>query len=85
MIGDDLPSWEHFNHRWIGEKVHSVQVHSSSFINNAKGFPVMSKKHQECIRAFMRQQVRVIVRSRHPNDSLESHYQYLCHLFKTHD
>lgn len=85
VIGDDLPSWEHFNHRWIGEKVHSVQVHSSSFINNAKGFPVMSKKHQECIRAFMRQQVRVIVRSRHPNDSLESHYQYLCHLFKTHD
>ena len=33
----------------------------------------------------MRQQIRIIFRSRHPNDSMENHYQYICHVFKTHD
>ena len=33
----------------------------------------------------MKQQVKFILRSRHPNDNIDPHYQYLCHLFKTHD
>lgn len=45
VIGNDLPSWEHFTHRWIGERIHSIQLSTSIFINNAKGFPVLSKKH----------------------------------------
>ena len=85
VIGEDLPSWEHFNLRWIGEKIHSIQLDTRIFINNAKGFPVLSKKHQELVRALMRYQVRIILRTRHPNDSVEHHYVYLTHLFKTHD
>jgi hypothetical protein len=25
------------------------------------------------------------LKSRHPNDKMDDHYDYLCHLFKTHD
>ena len=85
VLSEDLPSWEHFNLRWTGEKIHSLQLETSIFINNAKGFPVLSKKHQEVVKAFMRQQCRIIFKSRHPNDSLGDHYGYLCHIFKTHD
>lgn len=27
----------------------------------------------------------MILRGKHPNDNLDEYYQYLCHLFKTHD
>ena len=33
----------------------------------------------------MRQQCRIIFRSRHPNDTVEDHFNYICHMFKTHD
>jgi protein arginine N-methyltransferase 5 len=33
----------------------------------------------------MKQQISFIFKARHPNDSLDHHYQFLCHIFKTHD
>jgi len=80
-----LPSWEQYSKRWIGERVHSLQIDQELFISNTKGYPTLAKKHQEIVKAFMRQQCRMILKSRHPNDNMEQHYGYLCHLFKTHD
>jgi protein arginine N-methyltransferase 5 len=81
----DLPSWEKFNERWTGDKIYAIQLDTSIFTQNTKGFPVLSKKHQETCKRFMKQQTRFILRSRHPNDSINDHYQYLCYLFKNHD
>lgn len=33
----------------------------------------------------MKQQVRMILRARHPNDDIEQYKQFICHVFKTHD
>jgi protein arginine N-methyltransferase 5 len=54
VLGADLPPWDSFNLRWTGEKIHSIQIDTSTFVSNAKGFPVLSKKHQDAIKAFMR-------------------------------
>jgi type II protein arginine methyltransferase len=85
VLNEDIPSWEHFNVRWTGEKIHSIQLDHSVFIKNAKGFPVLPKKHQETVKAMMRFQIRIILRSRHPNDTMENYFSYMCHVFKTHD
>lgn len=85
VLQEDLPNWEHFSSRWIGEKVHSLQFDTNIFISNKNGFPVLSKKHQETVRAFMRQQCRIIMKTRHPNDKTDDHYNYITYLFKTHD
>ena len=56
-----------------------------AFISNSKGFPVLSKKHQEVCKEFMKQQSAFILRGRHPTDNLDQYYQYVCYLFKNHD
>jgi protein arginine N-methyltransferase 5 len=81
----DLPDYDTFLKRWFGDKVFAIQLDSSAFLQNTKGFPVLSKKHQDACKEFMKSQVKFILRSRHPNDNLDNHYQYLCHLFKNHD
>lgn len=32
VLNEDLPSWDHFNLRWTGEKVHSLQLSTEVFI-----------------------------------------------------
>jgi protein arginine N-methyltransferase 5 len=54
VLNEDLPSWEHFNLRWTGEKIHSVQLDSQVFITNAKGFPVLPQRHLQTVKALMR-------------------------------
>ena len=41
----NLPNFEQYTRRWLGEQVFGVQLDTSSFINNSKGFPVLSKAH----------------------------------------
>ena len=84
-FGSDLPDFEAYLKRWTGEKIYAVQLHTKVFLSNAKGFPVLSKKHQQVCKYLMRLQVRFILRSRHPNDNLDHYYQYLCHMFDGHD
>jgi PRMT5 TIM barrel domain len=45
VLNEDLPSWEHFNTRWIGERIHSLQFRTEIFVKNQKGFPVLAKAH----------------------------------------
>ena len=81
----DLPPWDHFLERWTGEKIFGVQLHVDLFIDNSKGFPVLALNHQLIMKQLMKQNVNFVLRGRHPSDDLDSYYQYLCHMFKTHD
>jgi protein arginine N-methyltransferase 5 len=43
-LQDDLPSDEAINRFW-GESIQSVEINSTSFVKNQKGFPVLSLRH----------------------------------------
>ncbi|CDW76653.1 protein arginine n-methyltransferase [Stylonychia lemnae] len=85
QFGANLPSWDSFSKRWTGDKIFGVQLDTDSFLTNQKGYPVLSKAHQETFKWLMKQNVNFILKGKHPSDDLDKHYQYLCHLFKNHD
>ena len=81
----NLPSQAILDRFW-GEAIFAVQVSSDLFVRNSQGFPVLSKRHQQVIKLFMKSQVTVIMRPRHQNDDLSDQLQYIAaHLFKNHD
>jgi len=49
----DLPSEQEIE-RWTAEPVKAVVVPTSIFISNKKGFPVLSRAHQNVIRTFLK-------------------------------
>ena len=81
----NLPDLAGYTRRWIGEQVFAVQFDTSSYVSNTKGFPVLSKAHQELCRTFMKKKSHFILKGKHPSDNLDEYYQYLCHVFKGHD
>lgn len=55
------------------------------FISNKKNYPVLSERHSDVLKEFMKIQCRFILAPRHPNDVMENHLKYLSHLFSKHD
>ena len=49
----DLPSEQEIE-RWTGEPVKALVVPTSIFLTNKKGFPVLSRAHQNVIRRFLK-------------------------------
>ena len=49
--------------RWVGEPVKTVRVPTSIFLLNKKGYPVLSKQHQNLIRKFIALDIQVNVTS----------------------
>lgn len=47
-IGPDLPQ-EKFFRKLIGERVYSIQLCTSAFVSNNKGFPVLPQIHQQVV------------------------------------
>lgn len=47
-IPDTLPAGRLID-RWVGEPTRAVVLHTSAFLSNAKGYPVLSRAHQELI------------------------------------
>lgn len=45
-LGPDLPSKAILD-RFFGEKVFGIQIATDSFLSNPKGYPVLSKAHQQ--------------------------------------
>lgn len=48
QIGEDLPS-EAVLDRWVGEPIKAAILPTSIFLTNKKGFPVLSKPHQNLV------------------------------------
>ena len=65
VLGSDLPDRRIID-RFFGEKIYAVQLSTNAFLSNAKGFPVLSKVHQQICKQFMRVQTRFVLQPRHP-------------------
>ncbi|CAG8470262.1 6266_t:CDS:10 [Paraglomus brasilianum] len=80
-ITADLPS-EKVLERWIAEPVRAVIIPTDIFLINAKGYPVLSKKHQSLVRSFLKLGVNFVIRDsktdREENDStVDIYMQYI--------
>mmetsp|Transcript_41063 Transcript_41063/g.39565 ORF Transcript_41063/g.39565 Transcript_41063/m.39565 type:complete len:191 (+) Transcript_41063:467-1039(+) len=84
-LDSEVPNWEKFMKRWLSEQVVGLLLDVSIFVENNKHNPVLPKAHQSICKEFMKNNVRFVLRGKHPNDNLEGHYQYLCFLFRNHD
>jgi len=80
----DLPS-EVVIQRWLGEPIKAVLVPTSIFLTNKKGFPVLSRAHQNIVRQLFKLDVQLVLsgKDRHPDKGIRAYNMYLDHLFKT--
>ncbi|ORZ35474.1 PRMT5 arginine-N-methyltransferase-domain-containing protein [Catenaria anguillulae PL171] len=51
------PAWA----RWLAEPVASLILPADSFLTNKKGFPVLSKRHQQLVRTFLPREPYVLI------------------------
>lgn len=47
--------------RWLGEPVRAAIVHTSAFLTNKKGFPCLSKRHQNLLATFFDHSVQIVI------------------------
>ena len=58
VLGEDLPADPSLISRWFAEPVKTIILPKSTFIANAKGFPVLPKRHQGVLKQFFEVGVR---------------------------
>ena len=78
----DLPSSAELS-RWMGEPVKGCVIPTSVFLTNDKGFPVLSRSHQNFILQLFNYEVQFIIRptdTATADDHLLPYMQYLVHL-----
>ncbi|KAL3859783.1 hypothetical protein ACJMK2_009977 [Sinanodonta woodiana] len=83
-LTSDLPDMSVLN-RWLSEPVKAVIVSTCLFLTNKKGYPVLSKAHQNFLRHLFKLEVQLILTGvdRHPGKGIHSYQQYLDHLWQT--
>ena len=88
-IQPNLPgsiSNEDLLYRYWGEPIHSIHISTDCFVRNPKNYPVLSKRHQQFIKFYMRAQVSIVLKPKYLNDNLQDYYQYVTeYLFRNHD
>eukprot|EP00455_Lapot_gusevi_P049550 TRINITY_DN7042_c0_g1_i2.p1 TRINITY_DN7042_c0_g1~~TRINITY_DN7042_c0_g1_i2.p1 ORF type:complete len:646 (+),score=142.20 TRINITY_DN7042_c0_g1_i2:62-1939(+) len=72
-ITSDLPSNEE-QLRWYGESVRAVVLPTSIFLTNRRGFPVLSRPHQQFLAGLFKRQVRVMIRGKSKHVNGLTHY-----------
>ena len=82
-LTSNLPPKEELS-RWMGEPVKGCVIPTNVFLTNNKGFPVLSKPHQEFLIALFNYDVQFIIRPSGDNSidntALQPYLQYLLHL-----
>ncbi|CAM9392438.1 unnamed protein product, partial [Scytosiphon promiscuus] len=79
-ITADLPA-QSVLERWVGEPVKAVIVPTSVFLTNKKGFPTLSRRHQDFVTAMIKQKVQFVIKGRaHHASGYLPYLQYLEHL-----
>ncbi|KAK7114500.1 protein arginine N-methyltransferase 5-like [Littorina saxatilis] len=80
----DIPA-EAMIERWLSEPLKAILVSTKLFLTNKKGYPVLSKPHQNLIRKLFKLDVQVILTGvdRHPEKGIRCYQQYLDHLWQT--
>ncbi|KAK9820236.1 hypothetical protein WJX72_007776 [[Myrmecia] bisecta] len=59
-LPESLPSRAHIQ-RWLGEPVKVIVVPTSIFVTNKRGYPTLTRPHQEVLALFMSHNVQVIL------------------------
>ena len=63
-----------------------LELNTNVFVNNMKAFPVLTQKHQQVVKKFMRMQVAIVIKPRHISSNVSDHMKYIAEfLFKNHD
>lgn len=67
--------------RWSGEPIRVVFLSTSIFLTNKKGFPVLSRPHQQIVSKLLRLNCQAVISGDKINeDSVVVYHQYLNHL-----
>nr|XP_039272959.1 protein arginine N-methyltransferase 5-like [Styela clava] len=77
----DLPSQLE---RWQGEPIRVVYIPTSVFLMNQKGFPVLSRAHQQFVKNLMKLNCQIVLSGPNLNNAegILVYHQYLDHLFQ---
>ncbi|CAK1599643.1 unnamed protein product [Parnassius mnemosyne] len=79
-LSADLPAQEILK-RWLGEPVKAIIVPTSIFHNNKKGYPVLSRAHQQLVINMVEHEAQVIV-SGARRSNIEYYVQYLFRMWQ---
>uniref|UniRef100_UPI00358FBAD8 protein arginine N-methyltransferase 5 isoform X2 n=1 Tax=Myxine glutinosa TaxID=7769 RepID=UPI00358FBAD8 len=81
-ITADLPSEDEVG-KWLGEPIKAAMLPTGIFLTNKKGFPVLSRAHQQLVFRLFKLDVQFVVKgtNRHSDKELRTYQQYLEHLF----
>lgn len=77
-IGTELPSSEELD-RWLGEPVTALIIEQSAFSINKKGYPILSKSHQEFIKKMFNIGCQIIISA---SSDIQKHVNYLNYLYR---
>jgi len=80
-IGETVPSESELL-RWLGEPIKTVLLHTSSFLTNKKGYPVLSKSQQNLMKRFIRLDLQIIIKGPTRHIEISFYNQYLTHLYQ---
>ncbi|XP_059471345.1 protein arginine N-methyltransferase 5 [Neocloeon triangulifer] len=81
-LSADIPSAAKVE-RWLGEPVKCVIIPTSIFLTNKKGYPVLSKAHQELVKSFAKLNVQMIIQGNKRHEDMNFYVVYLGHLYKS--
>lgn len=69
--------------RWRGEPVRVLYIPTSVFLTNKKGYPVLSRPHQQFVSKLLRLNCQVVLSGKNVNeDAIMVYHQYLDHIFQ---
>lgn len=80
-VSDNLPDENEIS-RWLGEPLICVFINTKTFLTNPKGFPVLSKRHQDLVINVMKRQVHVVITGSASEERLLHFQQYINHLWQ---
>ncbi|RHZ83026.1 hypothetical protein Glove_100g30 [Diversispora epigaea] len=74
--------------RWFAEPIKAIILPTSIFLTNAKGYPVLSKKHQTFVRKMIKYKPNFVISCNadsdlHENNGLAAYQEYIRYLNRT--
>lgn len=77
----DLPNQAAID-RWLGEPIKCLIIPTHLFMSNKKGFPVLSKSHQNVIHQFSRLKTQILITGALRHQHIKHYQQYMDHLWQ---
>ncbi|CAG8446554.1 9825_t:CDS:10 [Dentiscutata heterogama] len=74
--------------RWFAEPIKAIFLPTTIFLSNAKGFPVLSKRHQTFVRKLIKYKPHFVIECaadgpNHASGGLSAYQEYVHHLHRT--